>query len=152
LEKPIMPAFEAHVVRLPGIAGDADHGGDVDDAAEAAAHHRVRQFPGQPEDSRQVDLQHRVPVGIRHAHEQAVLGDAGIVDENIDAFELRFGLLAERLDLVAIRKIGRENLHAVAEFAASASSFSTRVPCRPRSRPAHAAAGRWPRRCRRTRR
>ena len=59
----------------------------------AAAHHRMRQLAGQPEHRGQVDLQHRVPVGVRHAHEQAVLGDAGIVDEDVDAFELGLGLL-----------------------------------------------------------
>ena len=57
-----------------------------------------------------------VPVGVGHAHEQAVLGDAGIVDEDVDAFELGFRLLAERLDLVAVRQIGREQFYAVAEF------------------------------------
>ncbi len=32
-----------------------------------------------------------VPVGIRHAHEEPVLGDAGIVDEDVDAAEIGLG-------------------------------------------------------------
>src|SRR5690606_28306046 len=41
----------------------------------------------------------------------------GIVDQNVDAFEIGFGLLAERLDLVPVRQIGRENFHPVTELA-----------------------------------
>ena len=75
------------------------------------------QFARQAEDGRQVDLEHGIPVVVGHAHEEAVLGDAGIVDEDVDAFELGFGPLPERLDLVAVRQVGREELHAVAQFA-----------------------------------
>ena len=117
LEKPIIPAFEATVVGLAGIAGDADHRGDVDDAAEAAAHHRMGELAGQPEHRPQIDVDHRVEILVRHAHEQPVLGDAGIVDEDVDAFELGLGLLAERLDLGGAGQIGRKDLRAAAELA-----------------------------------
>src|SRR5690606_40870797 len=62
--------------------------GDVDDAAEAAAHHRVGQLAGQTEDGAQIDVDYRVPVIVRHPDEQAVAGDSRVVDENIDALEL----------------------------------------------------------------
>jgi hypothetical protein len=43
---------------LAGIAGDANHRGDVDDAAMPAPHHRMGEFAGQPEHGGQIDLEH----------------------------------------------------------------------------------------------
>ena len=97
----------------------------------AAPHHRMGQFAGQPEHGGQVDIEHAVPVGISHADEQPVPGDAGIVDEDIDAFEIGLDLLAERLGLVAIGKVGWKQLDPVAELGGQSLQFSTRVPCRP---------------------
>jgi len=77
----------------------------------------MRQLAGQPEDSRQIDFDDTVPVGIGHAHEQAVLCDAGIVDEDVDTLEFGFSLLAKRLDGVAVGKVGWKELDPVAEFA-----------------------------------
>ena len=68
------------------------------------------------EDGRQVDFEHCVPVGVAHADEETVLGDAGIVDEDVDAFEFGLGLLAECLDFVAVREVRGEDLDAFAEF------------------------------------
>ncbi|MOA18582.1 hypothetical protein D3C78_1389090 [compost metagenome] len=98
------------------IAGDADDGGDVDDAAETAAHHRMCQLARQAEHRRQVHFDDVIPVLVAHAHEEAVLGDAGIVDEDIHALQLGFGLFAERLYLGSVGKVSRENLDAVAKF------------------------------------
>ena len=61
---------------------------------------------------------HAVPIGIRHAHEQAVAGDAGIVDQDVDAVELALGL-AGRARLTASRsaRLAGEQLGAFAELA-----------------------------------
>ena len=74
------------------------------------------QFARQTKHRRQVHLQDRVPVRVGHPHEKAVLGDAGIVDEGVDAFELGLGLLSERLHLVAVREVGGKDLDAITEF------------------------------------
>ena len=141
------------VVGLAGIAGDADHRGDVDDAAEAAAHHRMRELARQPEHGAEIDVDHRVEILVRHAHEQPVLGDAGIVDQDVDAFELGLGLLAERLDLAAVGQIRPERSWC-GRRARRPAPRASRRGCRAgrRSRPAHAARARSPRRCRRKRR
>ena len=57
----------------------------------------------------------RVPILVAHAHEQAILGDPGIVDENIDAAELAFSLFAERLHGSAVGKVCREQVDALTE-------------------------------------
>src|SRR6478672_2844097 len=50
------------VIALAGIAGDADHRTDADDAAKAAAHHAAQRRAGEPERRRQIDRNHLVPV------------------------------------------------------------------------------------------
>ena len=50
------------IVALPGIAGDADHGRDADDSAEAAPHHPPQGRTRKPESGGQIDRDHLVPV------------------------------------------------------------------------------------------
>src|SRR5262245_14255271 len=50
------------VIALAGVAGNADHRTDADDAAKAAAHHAAQRRAGEPERRRQIDRNHLVPV------------------------------------------------------------------------------------------
>ena len=51
----------------------------------------------------QVDRQHGIPLRLAHAHHQAVLGNAGIVHQNIDPAEIGDDLLH---DFVRLFEIG----------------------------------------------
>ena len=82
------------VVRLPRVAGGADHRGDVDDASPARLHHAAHHRARQAEDRAQVGLDHLVPVLVLHAQRQVVARDAGVVDEDVDVAEL----LLDRFD------------------------------------------------------
>ncbi len=50
----------------------------------AALHHALGGGARQAEIGFQVDLDHRVPVFVLHAQDQAVAGDAGIGDQNVE--------------------------------------------------------------------
>ena len=51
----------------------------------------------------EVHRQHGVPLGLRHAHHQAVLRDSGIVYEDVDAAEILHDLFD---DLVRLFEVG----------------------------------------------
>ena len=69
------------VVRLAAVAGDpADRGDAHDPAAVATEQRRV-----DPLVALEVDGEHRVPPVLAHAGERAVAGDAGVVDDDVDA-------------------------------------------------------------------
>ena len=53
----------------------------------------------------QVDGNHGIPLLLRHAQHQAVLGDAGIVDEDVDAAKLFLHLLHHFLRLSEVSGI-----------------------------------------------
>ena len=55
----------------------------------------------------EVHGQHGVPLGFAHAHHQAVLGDAGVVHENIDAAEILDDLFDDLVRLFEIRRVRR---------------------------------------------
>ncbi len=90
------------VVGLPRIAGDADHRGDRDDAAEALLHHPAQHRAGQVERRREVDRQDLVPLLVLHPHEEVVAGHAGIVDEDIEPAQRRLGGRHELVDRVVV--------------------------------------------------
>ncbi len=61
-----------------------------------------------------VHRQHGVPLGLRHAHHQAVLRDAGVVDQDIDTAEILHDLvdhLVRILEAGGVRSIAF-GLHA----------------------------------------
>src|SRR6266404_2272478 len=72
------------------LAGDR---GDVDDDAAAAGNHLARHALQAEEHALAVDAHDAVPVGLGEIHDVRAPGDAGIVDQHIDA--------AERLDHAA---------------------------------------------------
>ena len=71
------------VVRLAGVADQADDRGDVDDARVLGFHQHAHEAFHGVEGTLEIGVEHGVPVLFLHAHEQAVAGDAGVVDEDV---------------------------------------------------------------------
>ncbi len=89
------------VVGLAGVAGGADHRGDVDDAAVALLHHGAHHGAAQAEDRLQVGVEHGVPVLVLHAHGEHVARDAGVVDQHVQPAVLLDDGVDQRLDRAA---------------------------------------------------
>ena len=75
----------SRVITLAYVAGDADDGGNVDDAACGALHESALQGFDKEENALEVGGDNGIPVAFLHTHEQTVLGDTGIVDQNVDS-------------------------------------------------------------------
>ena len=58
---------------------------------------------------------HGVPLAFAHAHHQAVLGDTGIIDQNVDTAEIGHHLRHHLLRLSKVRRVGGIALHGHAE-------------------------------------
>ena len=104
------------VVALAYVAGHAYDGGDVDDAAGGALHEGALQGFHKEEHALEVGGEHGVPVAFLHAHEQAVLGDAGVIHQNIDGGVLSLDFLDADFYGGGIGHIAGESLAAVREF------------------------------------
>ena len=92
--------FGRRVIRLSGVANRADDGRDEHDFAGTLLEHRFRDGFGRIKHPGQVDVQHMMPIFAFHAHDQAVFGDARVIDQNIHPTELRHCLLHQRVDVV----------------------------------------------------
>ena len=57
---------------------------------------------GEPEDGRQIGVEHGVPILLLHAQQQGVAGDPGIVAENADGPLLGFDVLDQRFDRLGL--------------------------------------------------
>ena len=57
----------------------------------------------------------RVPLGLAHPHHEAVLGDAGVVDEDVDAAEVLEDLLDDGVRLVEVGRVGGVTLDLMPE-------------------------------------
>src|SRR5258705_207434 len=66
---------------------------DVDDATPAALHHAFDHLARDVEDAVEIGIDHRVPVGGRHALENAVARDARIIDEDVHRADHRAYLI-----------------------------------------------------------
>src|ERR1035437_7729209 len=71
------------VIALAGVADKTDHRGDVDNPARTLLEKTAYQRFGEKERALQIDVQHGVPVRLAHAHEQAVFGNARVVDQDV---------------------------------------------------------------------
>ncbi|MFM1944052.1 MAG: hypothetical protein RI897_3034 [Verrucomicrobiota bacterium] len=101
---------------MAGVAHEADDGGDIDDTAGALADEFPDEGAGAEEAAFEVGIDDRVPVFVAHAHEEAVAGDAGVIDEDIDAapfLEDGFGGL---LDVGCVGDVGGDGEAASAGF------------------------------------
>lgn len=76
--------FGGRVVALAYVAGEAYDGGNVDDAAGGTLHEGALQGFHEEEYALEVGGENGIPVAFLHAHEQTVLGDAGVVDQDVD--------------------------------------------------------------------
>ena len=73
------------VVGLAGIAGDADHRGDADDAARSAASScRAARRAIRRKAAVRLTSITCLPVLVLHAHGEAVAGDAGVGDQDVE--------------------------------------------------------------------
>ncbi len=134
------PATEAILMMRP--AALPDHG----------AHDALDEIEGALE----VGVDDDVPILLAHAHGQAVAGETGVVDQNIDAPEVGEDSFAERgrrlsvgdIDRVGPGGVGMAALISSAVLAALASVRLTQATWAPRVR----GGGRWLRRCRGRRR
>ena len=91
------------VVGLAGVANLSDDTGDVDDAAGAFLGGNLEEGLGAVEYSRKVAVDNFLPLLGLHAHNEAVTGDSGVVDQNINSSECFDGFVEELLDLIRIR-------------------------------------------------
>src|SRR6516225_1510204 len=76
--------FCGRIIRLSGVAGDRDDGGDPDHPTVTASYHTAQSRAHQPEGGGQIDLDDDPPAFVVHAQSQRVAGDAGIVDQNVN--------------------------------------------------------------------
>ena len=67
------------------MADQAEHAADVEHVGFAAGEQRGEQLAGELDVGREVDPHQPVPVFGRHFVGAAVVGDAGVVDEDVDA-------------------------------------------------------------------
>ncbi len=102
------------VVGLAEGALGAVHRRDVDDAAPAAIHHAVVDLLRHVEDAVEVRADHGVPGRLVHLAERHVLGDAGVVDEDVDGADLACHLRDARLGALIIADVARIGAHRVA--------------------------------------
>ena len=72
------------VVGLAEVAGHADDGAQVDDAAGGALHQCALQGFDKEEYALEVGGDDSIPIALFHAHQQTILGDTGVVDQDID--------------------------------------------------------------------
>lgn len=71
---------------------------------------------GQFETGRKVNVQNQLPVFVAHADKQVVAGQAGIINQNVNAAKLFLNLRNQIFNVFGISQIGGKNFDAVAEF------------------------------------
>jgi hypothetical protein len=77
----------------PGrVARAADHRGDVDDAADSGLHHAAHDQLGHAEDRLEIGVDHRIPLGVLHAHGEVVASDAGVVHQDAETAPKAFSI------------------------------------------------------------
>src|SRR5580765_2799033 len=102
------PGLRRRVVRLAPVATHADDRRDVDDRSRAPLHHSALHGTARVEDRAEVRLDHRAPVVVAHACEDAVARQPCVVDEDVEVA----GLLDEALRLFGLRHVGLQRTAA----------------------------------------
>src|SRR5690606_6512677 len=87
------------VVGLAGLAEQADHGGDEDDAAAPEPHHGPDGPLGDAVGAREVGVDDVGEGLLLHHRQEGVLGDAGVGDQDLDRALLRLDLVEGGLDV-----------------------------------------------------
>ena len=62
-----------------------------------------------------IDVDDGIPLGLAHAHDQAVFGDAGVVHQDVDAAEIGYNLLYHGLGSLEVGGVGGIGAHLHAE-------------------------------------
>ena len=95
------------VIRLAGIAGDADDGRDGNDPPLALFHHAAQGSARQAKRRGQIHFQHRIPIRITHAQRQHIPREAGIIHQNIQGPCLGLDFLNQLRRRFRVRQISR---------------------------------------------
>src|ERR1035437_3396954 len=96
------------VIALAGVADQADDRGNVHNAPRALLEQAAGKRLGEQERALEIDVQHGVPVRLAHAHDQTVLGDAGVVDQDVHLAGGGQDLLRNGLYAGGVGDVGRE--------------------------------------------
>ncbi len=97
--------FRGHVVGLAEVAVEPYYRRGIDDASVAGFKHVVQYGLAAVERARKIDVDHVLPLFDGHFLERAVVGDAGIVDQDVDLAELvgdALGRSGYRLEIARI--------------------------------------------------
>ena len=97
------------------IAGNSDYGRHVDDASASLTGHYRGNGVDEVECGLEVNVDDCIPLGLVHPEHQAVLGDAGVVDKDINPAEVCHDLAYDLVSLLEICCVGRISLDFVAE-------------------------------------
>ena len=111
---------------MPGRRALAGGRRDVDDRAAAALAHPGQRSARRANGTHQVELEGRLPVGVGQLAERTDLGAADVVDEAVDAAELRFRGRHDALRLAGTREVGGD-VHVARPFAAPARADDDRA-------------------------
>src|SRR6266852_579902 len=90
------------VIDLACVAHLRDDGGDVDDASSAGPHHDGKRLLDAEMSAGEIGAEDGVPVVGFHADSEAVAGDGGVVDEDVEAREFFEDGLEADFDLVEV--------------------------------------------------
>ena len=118
----------------------AEDASDVDDASPALFEHGANDLLDAEISGSEVRLQHGVPVGAFHPHDELVAGDAGIVDQDVDLAELGDGRLDRGFNLLFVADIegeggcfavcGGDLIHQLIQLVLIARGHCDRGACR----------------------
>ena len=95
------------VIRLAGIAGDANDGRDGNNPPLALFHHAAQSGARQAKRRGQIHFQHRIPIRITHTQRQHIPREAGIIHQNIQAARFGFDFFNQLRRRFRICKISR---------------------------------------------
>ncbi len=110
LRQPDQPGLRRRIVRLPRRPRLADHRRDVDHPSPAALHHRRNHRLRQQESARKVRPQHLLKVRQLHPQRQPILGNPGIIHQNLHLPQVRQHRLRASLDRLLATHIQRIGL------------------------------------------
>ena len=113
---------------MPKIAINAHHRRGIEDHAAALGHHAVGHGLGAVEHAPQIDIDHPVKLFQAHFLQPGILGDARVIDQHIDAPELRQGVLHHGVDHFTLGHIDHPACNGHAQgFALGHSRIDTRL-------------------------
>ena len=107
--QPDQSRFRRCVICLAYLARLSEDAGDVDDPTPALLHHRAQHCLRAQIRTGEVGIDDAIPIRALHAQYKLVMGDAGIIHQNVDLAELTDGSLDRGLDLFLVANVHLEN-------------------------------------------